>query len=294
MIKMVASIVFSSVLSNAAYAEIVRVSEGLDVFYQKSGHGKLSLVLVPGWAMSSQVFERQLKFFSNSEDFTIYAIDPRSQGRSSKTDEGNYYEQHGKDVNDFLNALKIENVVLAGWSNGGFDVLSYVDQYGSKSLAGIIMIDAAPKGSGKDNTKDWAWFNQDDSDGYRRYFTQKSLLHRDELNDEFAKWMVEDPTPSYMSWVTKISNQTSNHVAALLNESSAYQDYSKTLKGLEGTTKLLYFANYEKAEIVKRWAADNTPSARVEVFPKHLSFWERDKEFNKTLNDFLKSISTSL
>lgn len=192
-----------------------------------------------------------------------------------------------------MSALKINKAVLAGWSNGGFDVLSYVNQYGTESLAGVVMIDAAPMGSSKDNTKDWAWFNQDDSDGYRRYFTQKSLMHRDELNDEFAKWMVETPTPSYMSWVTKISNQTSSHVAALLNESSAYQDYSQTLKGLEGSTKLLYFANQEKVEVVKRWAVDNTPSARVEAFPKHLSFWERDKEFNSTFTEFLNDTAKS-
>lgn len=84
MIRIVTSLVFGMVLSSGAYAEKVNVSEGLDIFYQKSGHGKLSVVLVPGWTMSSQVFERQLKFFSNSKEFTIYAIDPRSQAAQAK------------------------------------------------------------------------------------------------------------------------------------------------------------------------------------------------------------------
>ncbi|MES3710400.1 alpha/beta hydrolase [Pseudomonas putida] len=294
MIRIAASLVCGMLISSVVMADVAHVSKGLDIYYQKSGQGDIPVVLVPGWMMSSEVFERQLKFFSSSKDFTIYAIDPRSQGRSSKTSDGNFYEQHGQDIGDFVATLGLKNVVLAGWSNGGFDILSYVHQFKTTQLAGLVMIDAAPQGSGQDNTKDWVWFNKDDSDGYRQYFTQQALLHRDDLNNEFAKWMVENPTPEYMSWIKKISSQTSDEVAAILNESSAYQDYSGTLKALEGKVSLLYFASADKYPIVKRWAGNNTPSAQVIEFPKHLSFWERDAEFNKALSQFLNQIKTSV
>ena len=53
---------------------------------------------------------------------------------------------------------------------------------------------------------------------------------------------------------------------------------------------LLYLVREEWGEIVSNWARENTPSARVEAFGKHLFFWERSDQFNSVLSDYLKSI----
>jgi pimeloyl-ACP methyl ester carboxylesterase len=39
--------------------------------------------------------------------------------------------------------MKLKNIVLGGWSNGGFDMLAYVHQYGSDNLRGLVKIDTA-------------------------------------------------------------------------------------------------------------------------------------------------------
>lgn len=46
-----------------------------------------------------------------------------------------------------MSKLGLQEVVLGGWSNGGFDVLSYVHQFGIASLKGLVLIDAAPAGT---------------------------------------------------------------------------------------------------------------------------------------------------
>src|SRR6056297_1968976 len=148
----------------AAFAEEVDLSEDLTIHYETAGMGDTTILFVPGWAMSTEVFEKQLTAFERSSDYTFVDLDPRGQGDSSKTDGGHFYQQHGRDLNAFIEALELDNIVLGGWSFGGNAVLSYVDQFGTDRLKGFVMIDAAPKSTGADNTTEWVWYSHDDSD----------------------------------------------------------------------------------------------------------------------------------
>ena len=272
--------------------DFVKVSDDLTIHYLTAGAGKQVILLVPGWTMTSLVFERQLNYFEDSQTYKVVAIDPRSHGISTHTSEGNFYEQHGRDLNAFIVALDLQGVVLGGWSNGGFTILSYVHQFGSANVKGLIMIDAAPKGSGLDNSpasQEWVWFRKDDGDGFKASITLGALHDRQKMNDEFARWMIDDPTADYLTWISGITNQTGNDVAALLNESSAYQDYDAVLKNLEGRIPLLYFVNSEW-QAVNNWSSRNTPSASIVRFGKHLAFWEHAETFNNALNDYLKKV----
>ena len=290
----VLALVFLLLMSffSIAQAAMIKVSNDLDIHYESSGQGKNVILLVPGWTMSTEVYVHQLEHFKDSKDYRLIVIDPRSQGLSTDTVEGNFYEQHGRDIADFMKALGLHDVVLGGWSYGGFDVLAYVHQFGTDNLKGFIMMDSVPKCLGSDDPKnpnDWYWFKSDGSDGVREHFTQGVLLHREQLNDEFARYMVDNPHPEYMKWITRISNQTGDGVAALLNESGSSQNYEMDLTGMEGKVPLFYYMS-QKSQRVDEWSRINTPSAMIVKFGKHLSFWEHPEHFNKALDEFLAMI----
>ena len=59
---------------------IVRLDDELSVYYQLAGHGETVILLVPGWTMSSRVFEHQLTWFDQSDEFQFITFDPRSHG----------------------------------------------------------------------------------------------------------------------------------------------------------------------------------------------------------------------
>lgn len=276
---------------SAANAEYVKVSDDLTIHYEKTGSGPQTILLVPGWTMNTTVFAKQFEHFADSKDYTVITFDPRSQGLSTHTSVGNFYEQFGRDLDAFIKALDLKNIVLVGWSNGGFQTLSYVHQFGSGRLSGFVMLDAAPAGRASDNTNHWAWYAKDDSDGFCEFFTQGAIINRQEMNLEFAKWMVSKTTPQYISWITGVSNMTSDEVAALTNANSFYQDYQKDLAGLDGKVPLLYVVRKDWEGSATSWAKANTPSAAVAIMDKHLSFWETPEQFNEPLDKFLKSIS---
>src|ERR1700730_11861840 len=52
---------------------------------------KHTVVFIPGWRLTASIWKEQLRTFS--KDRRVIAIDPRSQGDSSKNSEGNTPEQ---------------------------------------------------------------------------------------------------------------------------------------------------------------------------------------------------------
>lgn len=264
----------------------VWITHELSISYRIAGNGNKVILLVPGWTMSGAVFERQLAHFQNSETYKVIAIDPRSHGESSKTSTGNTYEQHGRDLHAFMKKLDLQKVVLVGWSNGVFDVMSYVHQYKAANLRALVLIDGTPKCSGDDNELEWVWYRRDDADGYKQYWTQNVLHDRQNFTREFATWMLEDPADARIEWITDISSQTPDEVAALLNKTSAYLDYSDDLRAQQDQLPLLYVVRSEWGSVVSGWAQQNTPSATVEALGKHMMFWERSEAFNAILDEF--------
>ncbi len=273
--------------------DFVKVSEDLTIHYRSEGSGDVTIVFVPGWTMSTDVFERQLTHFKDSKDFRAVSYDPRAQGLSSITIEGHYYEQHARDLHAFLSKLEAKRTVLVGWSSGGGDVLEYVRLFGSDNLAGFVLVDTAPKVKTTDNTAEWAWFgtrDEGDQDGFLRFFSYEVMRDRKKINTDFATWMLEDASPANIRFVEKITNRTPDSIAALLNSSYWYLDNTQQVKDLNGKVPLLYVTREEWKGLATKWAEKNTPAAKVVSFGKHMMFWEHADRFNSVLDEYLSSI----
>ena len=93
-------------------AETVQASDDLTVYYEAAGSGDKTILFVPGWGMSSAVFEKQLEEFEGSNEYRAISYDPRGQGQSSKTEGGHFYDQRGADLHAFIEALKLNNITL--------------------------------------------------------------------------------------------------------------------------------------------------------------------------------------
>ena len=50
-------------------AENVQVSDDLTLYYEVAGSGDKTILFVPGWGMSSAVFEKQLEEFEGSDEY---------------------------------------------------------------------------------------------------------------------------------------------------------------------------------------------------------------------------------
>tara|TARA_R110000850_G_scaffold96999_8_gene202667 strand:+ start:954 stop:1868 length:915 start_codon:yes stop_codon:yes gene_type:complete len=270
----------------------LKVSDELTLYYETTGNGDIPIVFVPGWTMSSAVFERQREHFSDSDRFRYYSYDPRGQGRSSKTGEGYTYDQHGRDLHAFLEQLGLRDTVLVGWSFGVLKVTSYLDQFGSDSMRALVLIDGTPKTVGKDSTKDWAWVGDDNWLSNNQSYTTELLTDKREENmKEFCEWMLEKPTSAEIKWSLDISLQTPGGIAALTNATANSADYEAALKAMDPEVPLLFVMGEEHWHpVVDQWIAANKPKAKSVAMGKHLMFWQRSKEFNAELDKFLDTV----
>jgi len=117
---------------------------GVKLHYLESGRASSdpALVLIPGWRLPASLWEGQLRALAGRT--RVIALDPRSQGESSKLPDGNTPETRARDLHDLLAGLKITRCVLVGWSQGVQDVAAYLLEFGTESLAGVVFVDGPP------------------------------------------------------------------------------------------------------------------------------------------------------
>ena len=71
-----------------------RIDDELSIHCEASGHGSTTVLLVPGWTMSTAVLERRLEFLAGSEDDRFVTCVPRIDGASTRTAGGHYDARH--------------------------------------------------------------------------------------------------------------------------------------------------------------------------------------------------------
>jgi microsomal epoxide hydrolase len=119
--------------------------------YLESGSGDRHLIFLPGLAMGAEVWQEQISYFA-SRGFHVIAIDPRSQGLTTKTEGGNTYHQQAADLHAFLEKLKLEHCTLVGWAAGAIALLEYVSSSETLQPDRLVFVDWAPPGL---NEKDY-------------------------------------------------------------------------------------------------------------------------------------------
>jgi pimeloyl-ACP methyl ester carboxylesterase len=122
---------------------MVEVSDGVSLRVIEAGEpgDGPALVFIPGWSTGADIWRHQIDKFAKTH--RVIAFDPRSQGESTKTTSGNTPETRAQDLHALLKRLGVQRPVLIGWSQGVQDIAAYVERYGTKDLAGIVLVDAA-------------------------------------------------------------------------------------------------------------------------------------------------------
>lgn len=117
----------------------------IKIHYIEAGTGDHSLVFIPGWTMNAEVWKEQIPYFT-SRNFRIIAMDPRSQGQTTKTEQGNTYFQHAADLVAFLKALKLDRqqTTLVGWSAAVDTLLEYISSPETGQPEHFVFVEGFP------------------------------------------------------------------------------------------------------------------------------------------------------
>ncbi len=230
--------------------------------------------------MPAQIFEPQINGLSKR--FRVIALDPRSQGESEKTPDGNTLERHAQDIEELLEHLQLQNVVLLGWSNGVPDVLTFVEQNGTAKLRGVVLVDGFLDVSSPQMQK------------ALNGMIKMLQADRTKFTDGFVRSMyASKQTEEYLQHVKdeSLKTPTNTAVVEMFNVVSK-GDFTSALAKLD--KPVLYICQPQLASQGKTLQA-SLPKARVEVFPnaRHALSVDEPEHFNTVLAEFVDSLTDS-
>jgi pimeloyl-ACP methyl ester carboxylesterase len=126
-----------------AYLSVGKENSGdINLYYEDHGAGK-PVVLIHGWPLSGQSWEKQTTALL-AAGFRVITYDRRGFGNSDKPSSGYNYETLAGDLHQLITRLDLRDVTLAGFSMGGGEVARYLGKYGSDRVKKAAFIAAIP------------------------------------------------------------------------------------------------------------------------------------------------------
>ncbi|MFH1883115.1 MAG: alpha/beta hydrolase [Planctomycetota bacterium] len=270
----------------AQAGEFIVVEPGVEIYYEEKGEGP-PILFVPGWTFTTEVFGHQLEQMSTSH--RVVVIDPRSQGRSTVTLEGNDYITHAADLAKVIESLDLRDLVLVGWSFGCLTTYGYVKDKGTDRLKAHVCIDLSPKPLSVQQG-DWVEGPLDEiAAGY--HYLRTPAGQREFVAGYADQVMVQrDITKAEMFWIVDQSAKSPPWIAAALFASGMFSNHMAEAKLLDESLPALNIVAEHWADTAVPFLKKHFPNTKTAVLGGHMMFWEHPEKFNAILNDFIKSI----
>jgi microsomal epoxide hydrolase len=237
-----------------------------------------SILFIPGWTMPGWIWENQISHFS--AEYRVVAMDPRSQGDSSKPSEGNYPASHARDIKAVIDQLHLAPVVVVGWSMAVTEIASYVDQFGTSGIEGIIFVDGVA-------------YHDLTSGSFKSYtdFAKSVQTNRQKFTSDFVHSMYKKAqTEEYLHCVIKASIATPSDSAVAMAFAGLMTDNRPGLAKIDKPT-VIVGATKDLAPTF-RDMQKRIPGAKLEMFEDagHALFVDDADKFNVLLEEFITNL----
>ncbi len=258
----------------------VRLRDGVTIHYRATAKGPgPTLVFVPGWMMTGAIWEPQLTHFAATRH--AVALDPRGQGRSTKTPEGLQPAARARDIKGVIDRLKLAPVVLVGWSMGASEVAQFVDQFGTADLAGLVLVDQSLGGEPNPAARSAViqWLGDVQADRLKE-------------TTAFVRGLFKQPQPeAYLARVTKDAMATPTATAVALYVGSMASSSAAALARIDKPTLIVYASDLDPDPAYVRMQA-RIAGSRLERIEGagHALFVDQADRFNRVLDAFVSGL----
>jgi non-heme chloroperoxidase len=276
--------------SNTGSSHMVEVAEDVSLRVIEAGKSgdAPALVFIPGWSTGADIWHRQIDTFAKTH--RVIAFDPRSEGESTKTTSGNTPEIRAQDLHALLERLGVRRPVLIGWSQGVQDIAGYVERYGTKELAGIVLVDATIS----DGADGMAARPQETAEQFKMFAVYQA--HQQEYLDGMMQAIISKPQSNdAIKGLVSTGMKTPPDVGVgMLIADMFGVNRTPALKKIECRT--LIIASTKSFELSRQEAAANQiPHARFEKVDDtaHAVFLDQPDRFDELVTSFVAKLTTT-
>jgi pimeloyl-ACP methyl ester carboxylesterase len=276
--------------SNTGSSHMVEVGDGVSLRVIEAGKSgdAPALVFIPGWSTGGDIWRHQIDAFAKTH--RVIAFDPRSEGESTKTTNGNTPESRAQDLHALLERLGLRRPVLIGWSQGVQDVAAYVERYGTKELGGIVLVDAAVS----DGADGMVARPQETAEQFKMFAVYQA--HQREYLAGMMRAIISKPqSDGVIERLVSTGMKTPSDIGVGMLVADMFGvNRTSALKKIECPT--LIIASAKSFELSRQQASANQiPRARFEKVDDaaHAVFVDQPDRFDELLKNFLASLETN-
>lgn len=110
----------------------------VSIYYEDQGKGQ-PVLLIHGWPLSGAMWEYQIPVLVDA-GYRVITYDRRGFGKSSRPYTGYDYHAMSQDLHDLIEKLRLDDVILVGFSMGGGELAQYVATYGTSKLSKLVFM----------------------------------------------------------------------------------------------------------------------------------------------------------
>jgi non-heme chloroperoxidase len=272
-------------------ANYLETRDGAKIYYEERGEGQ-PILLVHGWLCSSKFWQKNVPELANA--FRVVTLDLRGHGNSCKVLTGHTIAQYARDVREVVEHLRLQEIVLVGWSLGGPVVLSYYEQYGSDtSLKALGLVDTAPFPFCPAVWNSHALKNYN-YDGMNATFADYTASPKKFAMAFTTRMFKEKPSDGDMDWVVAEMMKTPPWIAEAVYSDFVMSDHAESLAKIK-LPVIVFAANsgvFCDGIAMGKAIANRVPQAIFIAFEDagHILFYEQPQKFNGALTDFIQGL----
>jgi non-heme chloroperoxidase len=276
--------------SNKGSSHMVEVGDGVSLRVIEAGKpgDAPALVFIPGWSTGGDIWRHQIDTFAKTH--RVITFDPRSQGESATATSGNTPETRAQDLHALLERLGVRRPVLIGWSQGVQDIAAFVERYGTKDLAGIVLVDAAVS----DGADGMVARSQETAEQFKMFAVYQA--HQKEYLAGMMQAIISKPqSDGVIERLVSTGMKTPSDIGVGMLVADMFGvNRTAALKKIECPT--LIIASTKSFELPRQQAAaKQIPHARFEKIDDaaHAVFVDQPDRFDELLKNFLASLATN-